>query len=218
MSVPKVEGRGRAVGDRSSCRQTGQAWQGKARLEFLLQQQSCKVLGPRLPREPANKSVPLSLAVWPHHPAIQPERCCHCLFRDWPTGNGQESQRPTPTPRSLPSAPVLPQTIAKTPTAHPDSRLLLLLLLRQHALFALLCAPSKTPACIRSSLCCELIEDQSNLSQAPLLGPTIWFPSDGHSERHIYPAACLPMIALCSPVSGENTTRIAVTSQTRLPS
>lgn len=56
MSVPKVEERGRAVGDRSSCRQTGRT--GKARLEFLLQQRSCKVLSPRLPREQVGPAFP----------------------------------------------------------------------------------------------------------------------------------------------------------------
>lgn len=159
MSVPKVEERGRAVGDRSSLQTEQTDRQGKTRVSA-----AAAVLQGAWPSPSPRTSRSRLPWQWPHHPAIQPERCCHCLFRDWPTGNGQESQRPTPTPRSLPSAPVLPQTIAKTPTAHPDSRLLLLLLLRQHALFALLCAPSKTLACIRSSLC-ELIGDQSNLPQ-----------------------------------------------------
>lgn len=166
-------------------------------------------------REQVGPAFPGSLAPPSCHPTRKVLSLPFPRLADGQRPRVAEAHSHSPIPPQCPSA---AQTIAKTPTAHPDSRLLLLLLLRQHALFALLCAPSKTPACIRSSLCCELIEDQSNLSQAPLLGPTIWFPSDGHSERHIYPAACLPMIALCSPVSGENTTRITVTSQTRHPS
>lgn len=68
--------------------------------------------------------------------AIQPERCCHRLFRDWPTGNGQESQRPH-SHSPIPPVPQWCPRLLLRRRRHPDSRLLLL---RQHALFALLAA------------------------------------------------------------------------------
>lgn len=117
----------------------------------------------------------------------QPERCCHRLSRDWPTGPGQEVPRgPLPLP-DPPSAPVCPRLLLRC-RLHPDSRPVTTT--STCALCSSLC-PKTHPVRVCSALC-ETTGDQSDFSHKSSLWPGRLSPPLWTASLNDIPTCSLP--------------------------